>query len=151
MQFVTQAQQIKTLFFPNLNAKAKLTLEIYPFPSLDMSELVLQSNDQVLTYRNGPQHWYRFSWPGNTLEDDTNLRILSAAGHEIINVEFHSLWGLFRLLRMANIRPYGQGYRVSWRLTTLAGNHATINLSLRTVPRTRLDILLSKKSINIVS
>ncbi|MFQ5587555.1 MAG: type VI secretion system membrane subunit TssM [Nitrospiria bacterium] len=88
--------------------------KLYPIPSPGVSESIFEMDGQQLRYRNEPQDWYAFSWPGDTGPPGASLQIKSEGARQRRN--FDGRWGLFRLFDQGELIQINTNrYKVVWR------------------------------------
>ncbi|OOG23475.1 hypothetical protein B1C78_11110 [Thioalkalivibrio denitrificans] len=134
-QFFTgleRARNVSSSLFAGGGREPVVTFHLYPIPTPGMSEVVFESNGQTYRYRNEPQEWRRFVWPGETGAFGARIRGLDHTGRYSAERQVDGVWGLFRLLSEANLQNLsGDVYATEWRLQDNAGNRHEIRFRLR--------------------
>ncbi len=128
LQWLEQQKQISLAVFSGRQSAPVYHFSIYPSPSPGVKEILIASGGKNYPYRNGPQEWVDFQWPGREqLESDSLIRILASnAGQQSI-MRYQGNWGIFHLLKAAKLVKHQQGaYLFRWQL----GSHA-MSLRLR--------------------
>ncbi|WP_217900126.1 type VI secretion system membrane subunit TssM [Noviherbaspirillum humi] len=105
--------------------------ELQPVPTPGLSEISLEIDGQAVKYRNGPQIWTGFSWPGvpEGAAQGARIQTVSFSGAANTVAGFDGRLGLLRLLAAArNENPGAATVQLEWRHTggRGAGEKATI-------------------------
>ncbi|MGM0675995.1 MAG: ImcF-related family protein [Pseudomonadota bacterium] len=119
IQSMERADEITRALFAQGQGTAELSFHLYPLPSPGLSEVVLQTNGQVYRYRNEPQEWRRFTWPGDASTPGARVRARDHQGAAIGEYREQGVWGLFRLLYVAQVvadDQEGHVYTTRWKL-----------------------------------
>lgn len=99
--------------------------ELQPVPTPGLSEITIEIDGQQLRYRNGPQAWTTFSWPGATNQPSAQgarLNIVSFAGVATPIATHPGRLGLMRLLSQAYAdNPNAHDVRLEWRVKSADG------------------------------
>jgi type VI secretion system protein ImpL len=132
MNGLQRARSVTASLFAGSGRDPAVTFHLYPIPTPGMSEVVFESNGQSYRYRNEPQEWRRFVWPGDTGTFGARVRGLDNTGRHSAERQEEGVWGLFRLLSEANLQNLsGDIYATEWRLQDSAGNRHEIRFRLR--------------------
>jgi type VI secretion system protein ImpL len=75
--------------------------ELQPVPAPGMREIILEIDGQKLHYRNGPQTWTGFSWPGQASLQGARLQVVAVNGGTAQVQSAPGRLGLLRLLDQA--------------------------------------------------
>ena len=97
--------------------------ELRPEPTPGLCEITLEIDGQRLHYRNGPQAWTGFAWPGPGPEAGARIHAvtLQGAGAEVLAAP--GPLGLLRLLARARAdRPGAPELRLEWPVPALPGS-----------------------------
>ena len=90
--------------------------EIQPIPTPGLSETALEIDGQRLVYRNGPQTWTPFSWPGQSGAQVARIQATSNIGATTQVQSCSGRLGLMRLLDNAQIEnPGGSASALEWK------------------------------------
>lgn len=115
---VASSQVITDSLFGRGGRHPELSFYLYPVPSRGVTEILLESNGQSYRYRNGPQEWRRFTWPGD--QDLIGARIsgVAARGQSRDEIRADGQWALFRLFNQAAMsRESDQDLMLQWELS----------------------------------
>lgn len=78
--------------------------ELQPIPSPGMSEILIEIDGQIMRYRNGPQIWTPFNWPGNSgAALGARIQVVYFNGTTLTVHNFNGRLGLMRLLTHGHI------------------------------------------------
>jgi type VI secretion system protein ImpL len=143
---LTQAQKITDVLYTQGDDYPNMTLFLQPDPKTSLREMQIELNGQLFRYRNGPQVWQRFDWPGDM--DQIGARVMGVAdhGHAVGELRAEGPWGLFHLLTQAKIEKVGgTHYKTRWNLPASDGGTVKVVYNLRA---DRQDNIFSFKLIN---
>lgn len=111
------AEQITGSLFRHGGDRPEMDFYVYPVPVPGLSEMTLESNGQVYRYRNEPQEWRRFSWPGPMQHIGARVAGRVSRGAFQGELAASGQWGLFHLLRDARLSEEGGTvYLSEWKL-----------------------------------
>lgn len=98
-----------------LQDPAPSRFELQPVPAPGMREISLEIDGQHLLYRNGPQAWTPFAWPGPSTFQGARLAVVGAAGGGAQVAGAQGRLGLLRLLEQARIEDAGaSSHALEW-------------------------------------
>ncbi|MCU7843205.1 MAG: type VI secretion system membrane subunit TssM [Candidatus Thiodiazotropha sp. (ex Monitilora ramsayi)] len=144
---LSEAQKITDALYTNKNEKPNMTFYLQPDPSSDLREMQIESNGQLFRYRNGPQVWQRFDWPGDMNQIGARVMGVADHGRAVGELRADGPWGLFHLLKLADISKVGNSthYKTSWDLPASDGGTVRVAFKLRA---DRQDNIFNFKLIN---
>lgn len=126
------ASNISSALFSRGSDHASVTYYVYPIPSSGLSETLLESNGESYRYRNEPQEWRQFKWPGDGDSLGAKVEGVSMSGAQEADVSADGVWGLFRLITKADLsRIGGNEYMAEWRLKSPGGRPINVKFELR--------------------
>jgi type VI secretion system protein ImpL len=107
-----------------------VVFSVYPFPNAALMESVIGIDGTEFRYRNGPQEWMNFTWPGqNPGGRVRGVRVGNQAGGDLVT---DGTWALFRLLEKAQISSnQGDTFVASWSLLDSNGQRLSISFKIR--------------------
>lgn len=126
------SNKISKSLFKRGSDEPKITFHLYPVPTIGLSEIVLETNGQIYRYRNEPQEWRRFVWPGTA--NSSGARIIAISKKDNIRVQYESqgIWGLFHLFSKAKIlRERGIQYLSVWDMKSYNGESIKVKFKIR--------------------
>lgn len=130
LESLRRARVLSESLFPRGNPDLKLSFSLYPYPSSGVTEILLSVDGKDLRYRNEPQEWHEFSWPGPSGTPGAMLQVQSAGSRQM--QQHGGRWGFFKLLDAANITPVNSTvYKVEWELKGQDGKVIKIRYDLR--------------------
>nr|WP_269212546.1 type VI secretion IcmF C-terminal domain-containing protein [Chromobacterium vaccinii] len=106
--------------------------ELQPLPTPGLSEIVLSIDGQELRYRNGPQQWQPFNWPGANGEG-ARIQVVNYAGSSTVVGNQSGRMGLMRLLAGSKVSQEGDGSaQLTWTLPKGSGTEGqTVRFNFR--------------------
>jgi type VI secretion system protein ImpL len=108
------AQAISDRFFSRDSADVKVAFDLYPYPRRGVEEFRIQIDGAGIRYRNEPQEWHPFRWPGE-VSSGASFEVI--AGGKRISKEYPGAWGLFRFLEEGQAtRLSNTDYKIEWNL-----------------------------------
>jgi len=129
LKALTQAQHISQAFFAQGEAAPGFSIDVYPYPIPNISEISLNTSGDTYHYNNGPQQWRRIKWTAVNFNDDTQLNVMSSTGENISTQDYTGTWGLFHLLASAKLTPETNNtYQAIWRLNGPEGKTIHVRL-----------------------
>jgi type VI secretion system protein ImpL len=132
MKGLTEAQKITDALYTTQDNSPNMTFYLQPDPSTNLREMQIESNGQLIRYRNGPQVWQRFDWPGEMNQIGARVMGIADHGRAVGELRADGPWGLFHLLTLANIEKVsGTHYKTSWELPASDGGTVRVAFKLR--------------------
>jgi type VI secretion system protein ImpL len=106
----------------SLHETVAARFELQPVPSPGMREIVLEIDGQKLHYRNGPQTWTAFTWPGSTTLQGARIQVVAVDGATVQVHNGPGRLGLLRLLDQARVEEGGPSTQtLEWSLKPVQG------------------------------
>jgi len=134
--FLKHIHTIKTLskMFFNNNQTLHFTMQLYPEPNPAISSMIIKNNDVSYQYRNEPEEWINFEWPGTAILQGASLVTKFHPSNAEAKIQYQGVWGLFRLLKQANLSPYAnyQNYKGQWEVVASTTESTRVNFILKT-------------------
>ncbi|SEP03093.1 type VI secretion system membrane subunit TssM [Aquisalimonas asiatica] len=137
LETLSMAEDITDTLFgdePHLN----LAFTVLANSNPDLTDMRLHANGDQLRYRNEPESWHAFEWPGNGDHRGARLAVVSGITGESAELRFRGNWALFRLLAEADSleRESGSEFVGQWELHgDNAVEHRPFELEIRTERR----------------
>lgn len=85
--------------FPDDGETARF--ELQPMPTPGLSEIAIEIDGQALRYRNGPQSWQSFTWPGGRGSEGARIQTVDFSGATNVVASESGRMGLMRLFAEA--------------------------------------------------
>ncbi|MGC0155628.1 type VI secretion system membrane subunit TssM [Chromobacterium vaccinii] len=122
-EFLVGASRLMALASSQLQDGENSRFELQPLPTPGLSEIVLSIDGQELRYRNGPQAWQPFNWPGSGGGDGARIQVVNYAGASSVVGNQQGRMGLMRLLAGAKVNQDGPdgSAQLSWSLPKGSG------------------------------
>ncbi len=129
---LSEAQKITDALYTKRDNTPNMTFYLQPDPSTKLREMQIESNGQLFRYRNGPQVWQRFDWPGDMNQIGARVMGIADHGRAVGELRADGPWGLFHLLTQADIeKKTGTHYKTSWKLPASDGGTVNVSFKLR--------------------
>jgi type VI secretion system protein ImpL len=127
---IDRSRQISSSLFTQGETRLGMSFSVYPYPSTMLSESTLSVDGEHYRYRNGPQEWHSFAWPGPN--PSARVRGVRADTHSTGEISADGSWAWLRLLSKAQIK-YDQdnSFIASWSLRDTSGQFMTIRFRVR--------------------
>jgi type VI secretion system protein ImpL len=128
---IERTNGISNGMFKRGESNPSVNFSAYPFPNSALSESVIGIDGTDYRYRNGPQEWLNFVWPGqNSGGRVRGVRVGNSAVAELVT---DGPWALFRLLEKAQISSnQGDTFIATW--SSLDSNRQRLNISFKIRP-----------------
>jgi type VI secretion system protein ImpL len=128
LTFLERAQDVTRSLFPAGATEPRVEVSARIRPTPGVAVVVLEVDGQRFEYRNGPEEWYRVTWPGKG-KTGASLRARTSSGREEV-VQQDGEWGLFRLIEAGKLKgePGARDFTVTWPLAALG---ATLTVDFR--------------------
>jgi len=120
LTFLSRAQDVSSALFPPNAAAATVPFDVHIQPAPKTASVSLTVDGQTYEYRNGPEEWHSFQWPGAGTTRGAVLRVRSNKG-VVETLQQEGEWGLFRLFEEASVRGAGGGrvFTLVWKIPSL--------------------------------
>jgi type VI secretion system protein ImpL len=129
---LTQGQQISHALFKSQSSDPEFSFYIQPVPLAGIEEVIFDSNGQQYRYRNEPEEWRRFTWPGDASQIGARLFVSSTQQGRSAEIEHHGIWGLFHLLSDAKfVKQGGTQYMTEWQLRDKSGQALAAKIRIK--------------------
>lgn len=134
LNYLARETALSQALFPNDNHELNVRFMIYPSPTPGLKEILFVSNGQSYPYRNGPQEWVNFTWPGqDRMENESFIRVTQSFADAQSAKEFQGVWGLFHLLHSASrVIKMDRGYKLQWHFSHAANKSVQLILAAKT-------------------
>lgn len=128
LPFLKKADDITRSLFPSGASEPTVAFSVRIRPAPGVAATSLEIDGRRVEYRNGPEEWYQFTWPGKA--PGAVLRARATDGREE-TIQRDGEWGFFRLLEAGKIRgdPGVRDFAIAW---SMPGLGATVILDFRT-------------------
>ena len=115
------------------SANSKFELQAIPVPGF--SETLIAIDGQEMRYRNGPQPWQTFNWPGDGNGAGARIQVVAFNGASTVVSNQQGRMGWMRLLSQAQIEQQGSDSAVlSWKIRKGDGSdYETVRFNFRVV------------------
>jgi type VI secretion system protein ImpL len=120
---------LTTMFKPG-DSTPNMGFGVYPMPNPALSESALNVDGAEYRYRNGPQEWQSFTWPGS----NPSARVRGVRAGSLASGELYveGPWGFLRLLSQAQLTHRSDGsFVAAWSLRDSSGQRMTVSFQIR--------------------
>ena len=125
-----RARQVSRSLFGSDSEQAAFEFLVSPVPQGHLKEAFLGFSDQSYRYRNEPEEWRKFAWPGQGAVEQARVYGISSHG-ERLGIVRDGPWAFLRIINEATVKwVRGNEYLVVWQLGE-AGSGMRISFSLR--------------------
>ncbi|MDY7230939.1 type VI secretion system membrane subunit TssM [Hyalangium rubrum] len=117
LTFLKRSYDISTsMFVPNGSEPVmKFSISIRPSPAL--SSITFSVDGQEVVYKNEPERWTKFSWPGDGKKSGAQIKVRNPRG-QLEELERDGEWGLFRLMEegAAQMDKGARVFSMKWKM-----------------------------------
>jgi type VI secretion system protein ImpL len=129
---LNNSQRITNSLFKRGGASPQMTFYLYPMPTPGISEISLETNGQMYRYRNEPQEWRKFEWPGQGQSTGASVVAISEKQNLRAEENQNGTWGIFHLFRKATVtKERGTQYLSQWKMEAYNGKPLTVSFRIR--------------------
>lgn len=130
LQMVKKSSDISDGMFRRGDSNPGINISAYPFPSSSFSESSIGIDGTDFRYRNGPQEWQNFAWPGQN--PGGRVRAVRSGSQTSAELVTDGPWALIRLLGKARISSNeGGAVLATWSLLDSSGQRMSVSFKLR--------------------
>ena len=109
-----KANRVKRSLFSKDSERSEFQFQILPIPQRGIRETYLGFSEQSYRYRNEPEEWRKFKWPGQGTTEVARVYAVDRSGKRA-SIEKSGPWALLRVLNAAKIKWIkGTEYTASW-------------------------------------
>ncbi|WP_417698590.1 type VI secretion system membrane subunit TssM [Psychromonas sp.] len=128
---ITKANKVTRSLFLNGVDAAGFNFQMMPVPQKGIRETYLGFSEQGYRYRNEPEEWRNFSWPGRGAAEKAILYGLDNTGRRL-TIEQDGPWALLKVLNEANVKWIkGTEFLATWELVDKSEQSLTVQFSLK--------------------
>ncbi|MEN8141299.1 MAG: type VI secretion system membrane subunit TssM [Thermodesulfobacteriota bacterium] len=126
-----RSQVISSGLFRKGRDEPQFTFFVYPIPAKGLTESLLSMNGQEYRYRNGPQEWVKFNWPGKGEASSAQIRgVIGLEATSSAERSYRGPWALFRLLDSSKMaRKSSREQLCAWKMK--GSNSSTIEVKFK--------------------
>jgi type VI secretion system protein ImpL len=130
LQAIERTSAVSNGMFKRGDGNPSVNFAAYPFPSAGLGESVLSIDGTDYRYRNGPQEWVNFVWPGQ----NPGGRVRGIRAGNLANGELSvdGPWALFRLLEKSQISSQQDDtFVATWSLVDSSKQRLNVSFKIR--------------------
>ncbi|WP_297576897.1 type VI secretion system membrane subunit TssM [uncultured Deefgea sp.] len=133
--FLSGVGRLNNLASTQMVESANSKFELQPIPTPGLSEIYIDVDGQEMRYRNGPQPWQTFTWPGNGNSQGARIQVVAFNGASAVVNNQQGRMGWMRLLAQAQIEQQGADSAVlSWKIRKVdTGDADVVRFNFRVV------------------
>lgn len=132
LRSLARAKTISDSLFRRGQDDPEIRFSVYPMPTRGLSEMLLETNGQNYRYRNEPQEWRPFRWPGDEEKIGARIHGITGKGNARAELEFDGIWGFFHLLEQARTtRENSTEFLSAWELKGSDGTPITVQFKIK--------------------
>ena len=129
---LNRSQAITRGLFKRGGDTPSVTFYLYPMPTAGLSEVLIETNGQSYRYRNEPQEWRRFTWPGSAERSGARIIGVSDRNNARAEIAAQGLWGLFHLFKRAKVvKERGAQYLSMWKMESVNGKPILVQFKVK--------------------
>jgi type VI secretion system protein ImpL len=117
LPFLKRSYDISTSLFSGKSGEPGMNFSINIRPSPQLASITFSVDGQEVVYKNEPESWKKFTWPGDGKKTGAFIKVRTARGQPE-ELEQEGEWGLFRLME-AGVAQMDKGARVfsmKWKM-----------------------------------
>ncbi|KAF7769677.1 type VI secretion system protein ImpL [Pseudoalteromonas citrea] len=112
---LTTANKVTRSLFPKNSSELGIKFQMMPVAQRGIRETYFGFSDQAYRYRNEPEEWRKFSWPGQGGTEKATVYGLDSTGRRL-SAEKSGPWALLKVLNDANVRwVKGSEFLATWQ------------------------------------
>ncbi|MFC3032162.1 type VI secretion system membrane subunit TssM [Pseudoalteromonas fenneropenaei] len=128
---LTKARKVTRSLFPRDGQDIGVSFQAMPVAQRGIRETYFAFNEQSYRYRNEPEEWRKFSWPGQGGIDKAVISGKDSSGKQW-SQESSGPWALLKLLNNAELKwNKGTEFIASWQLGTAPEDSFMVQVALR--------------------
>ncbi len=129
---LSRARGISAGLFRRGQDEPDIRFSVYPMPTRGLSEMSFEANGQRYRYRNEPQEWRLFHWPGTQEKLGARIHGVAGRGTSRGELQYDGIWGIFHLLNRARVeRESGTQYLSVWELEGTDGQPIKVQFKIK--------------------
>jgi type VI secretion system protein ImpL len=117
LTFLRRSYDISTSLFTPNGAEPSMKFSISIRPSPQLSSITFSVDGQEVVYKNEPERWTKFSWPGDGKKSGAFIKVRNPRG-QTEELERDGEWGLFRLMEegTAQLDRGARVFSMKWKM-----------------------------------
>jgi type VI secretion system protein ImpL len=131
LPYLKHGLNVTSALYPTGAAEPNVTFKAHIRPTPGVQTVFLEVDGQKVDYRNGPEEWVTFTWPGPGKSSGASLRVRSVDNREE-TLHRDGEWGLMRLLEAGSVvgdpAPSAREFAVAFAMPAVG---ATVTIDFR--------------------
>jgi type VI secretion system protein ImpL len=119
LTFLKRSYDISTSLFPPKGGEPQMKFLVSIRPSPQLSSITFNVDGKEVVYKNEPEHWTQFTWPGDGKTAGAFIRVRSPKSSGPEELKGDGEWGLFHLMEKGTAQIDTKGARVftmTWKM-----------------------------------
>ncbi|KFE70552.1 type VI secretion system membrane subunit TssM [Hyalangium minutum] len=118
LNFLKRSYDISTSLFSPNGAEPQMKFSISIRPSPQLSQITFSVDGKEVVYKNEPERWTQFTWPGDGKTSGAFLKVRSPKSSGPEELIREGEWGLFRLMEegVAQIDKGSRVFTMTWKM-----------------------------------
>jgi len=131
LEQLTRARRVTRSLFPRDGQDIGVSFQVMPVAQRGIRETYFAFNEQSYRYRNEPEEWRKFSWPGQGAIDKAVVSGRDSRGNQW-SQESRGPWALLKLLNYGKVKwKKGTEFTARWELGNEPESRFTVEVALR--------------------
>lgn len=123
LTFLERSDDLTTSMFATKGGEPTMAFTIHIRPSPGLASVSFSVDGKTVEYKNGPEEWYPFSWPGDGKKSGAFIKVRNNRGQQE-TLDQEGEWGLFRLMEAGapNVEKGARVFSVTWKMPTVGAD-----------------------------
>jgi type VI secretion system protein ImpL len=115
--FLKRSDDITASLFSPGNPEPGVTFDFLIKPSPALAAITFSVDGQSVEYKNGPEEWHKFRWPGDGKKSGAFIKVRNSRG-QVETLDQEGEWGLFRLMEAGapQVERGARVFSVTWKM-----------------------------------
>ncbi|MFL5348288.1 MAG: type VI secretion system membrane subunit TssM [Hyalangium sp.] len=122
-QFLSRSDDITSSLFAPRAQDPGMQFTIHIRPSPQLASITFSVDGKSVEYKNGPEEWYPFSWPGDGKKSGAFIKVRNNRG-QVETLDQDGEWGLFRLMEIGapQVDKGARVFSVTWKMPSVGAD-----------------------------
>ncbi len=121
--FLSRSDDITSSLFAPRAQDPGMQFTIHIRPSPQLASISFSVDGKSVEYKNGPEEWYPFSWPGDGKKSGAFIKVRNNRG-QVETLDQDGEWGLFRLMEIGapQVDRGARVFSVTWKMPSVGAD-----------------------------
>jgi type VI secretion system protein ImpL len=121
--FLSRSDDITTSLFSPKGQDPGVQFTIHIRPSPQLASITFSVDGKSIEYKNGPEEWYPFTWPGDGKKSGAFIKVRNNRG-QVETLDQDGEWGLFRLMEIGapQVDKGARVFSVTWKMPSVGAD-----------------------------